>query len=188
MKNQESCLDVKAFLDWRKQLYNGLNCRRETVIELLDALSSNSQAASVVELSLNPLFRRDYNSLYKGLREFLPHQTDEKYEGQVNCLLDAVSLTIPTSKFRHFNLFGIDTTPYPRPYSATLADKTFIHYPNPIKGNKPISIGHSYSVVCALPERIETGNSPWAVPLSGERVQAEEKAANVGNKTTQKNL
>ena len=47
---------------------------------LLDALSSNQQAASVVELSLNPLFRRDYNSLYKGIQEFLPHQTDDKYE------------------------------------------------------------------------------------------------------------
>lgn len=186
MKNQESCLDVKNFLEWRKQLYNALNCRRETVIELLDALSSNQQAASVVELSLNSLFRRDHNSLYKGIQEFLPPQTDDKYEGQVNCLLDTVSLTIPTPKSRHFNLFGIDTTPYPRKYSATLADKTFIHYPNPIKGNKPISIGHSYSVVCALPDRIATGNVPWAVPLSGERVQAEEKAANVGNKQLKK--
>ncbi len=117
-------------------------------------------------MSLNPLFRRDYNSLYKGIQEFLPHQTDDKYSEQVNCLLDVVSQTIPRTKSRSFNLLGIDTTPYPRPYSATLADKTFIHYPNPIKGNKPISIGHSYSVVCALPERIETGNVPWAVPLS----------------------
>ena len=186
MKNQESCLDVKAFLDWRKQLYNGLNCRRETVIELLDALSSNSQAASVVELSLNPLFRRDYNSLYKGIQEFLPHQTDEKYEGQVNCLLDAVSLTIPTSKSRSFNLLGIDTTPYSRPYSATLADKTFIHYPNPIKGNKPISIGHTYSVVSALPDRRKTGNVPWAIPLSGERISAEDKFTDIGNKQLEK--
>ncbi len=137
-------------------------------------------------MSLNPLFRRDYNSLYKGIQEFLPHQTDDKYLGQVNRLLDAVSCTIPTPKFRPFNLFGIDTTPYPRPYSATLADKTFIHYPNPIKGNKPISIGHSYSVVCALPERIETGNVPWAVPLSGERISASEKFTDLGNNQLQK--
>ncbi|MDJ0577679.1 MAG: transposase [Xenococcaceae cyanobacterium MO_234.B1] len=186
MKNQEICLMVKKFLSWRENLYKGLNARRETVIELLDALSSNQQAASVVELSLNPLFRRDYNSLYKGIQEFLPPQTDDKYSEQINSLLDAVSFTIPTSKSRPFNLLGIDTTPYPRPYSATLADKTFIHYPNPIKGNKPISIGHTYSVVSALPDRSETGNVPWTIPLSGERVQAEEKAANVGNKQLKK--
>ena len=146
----------------------------------------SQQAASVVELSLNSLFRRNYNSLYKGIQEFLPLQTDDKYKQQVNRLLAAVSFTIPTSKSRSFNLFGIDTTPYPRPYSATLADKSFIHYPNPIKGNKPISIGHSYSVVCALPERIETGNVPWAVPLSGERISTEEKFTDIGNKQLQK--
>ncbi len=186
MKNQESCLDVKKFLEWREQLTDALNYRRETVIELLDALSSNQQAASVVELSLNSLFRRDHNSLYKGIQEFLPPQTDDKYEQQVNRLLDAISFTIPTPIYRHFNLLGIDTTPYPRPYSATLADKTFIHHPNPIKGNKPISIGHSYSVVCALPERMETGNVPWAVPLSGERISAEEKFTDIGNNQLEK--
>ena len=186
MKNQESCLDVKNFLSWREQLYNALNGRRETVIELLDSLSSNQQAASVVELSLNPLFRRDYNSLYKGIQEFLPHQTDDKYETQLNCLLNAVQGTIPTPVSRHFNLLGIDTTPFPRPYSATLADKSFIHYPNPIKGNKPISIGHTYSIVSALPDRSETGNVPWAVPLSGERIPAEDKATNMGNKQLKK--
>ena len=79
----------------------------------------------IVELSLNPLFRRDYNSLDKGIQEFLPHQTDDKYEQQVNCLLDAVSQTIPRTKSRFFNLLGIDTTPYPRPYSATLALQNF---------------------------------------------------------------
>ena len=47
MKNQESCLDVKKFLEWREQLTDALNYRRETVIELLDALSSNQQAADL---------------------------------------------------------------------------------------------------------------------------------------------
>lgn len=122
----------------------------------------------------------------KSARLLVIYNTSDNYEQQVNRLLAAVSFTIPTSKSRPFNLLGIDTTPYPRPYSATLADKTFIHYPNPIKGNKPISIGHSYSVVCALPERIETGNVPWAVPLSGERISAEEKFTDIGNKQLQK--
>ena len=39
-------------------------------MDLVDALSSNTQAHSVVELSLNPCFRRDYNSLFKGLDEY----------------------------------------------------------------------------------------------------------------------
>ena len=104
----------------------------------------------------------------------------------MNSLLEATSQTIPEPVSRNFKLFGIDTTPYPRQFSPTLADKTFIHYPNPIKGNKAISIGHCYSVVCALPEPITTGNVPWAIPLLGDRVPGSEKAINIGNKQLQK--
>ena len=164
MTKNETATFVEEFLVWRSNLFQGLKARKETVIELLDALSSNQQARSVVELSLNPLFRRDYNSLYRGIQEFLPTKTDPNYTKQIETLFSAVSKTIPTTN-RHFYLFGIDTTPFPRPFAHTLADKTFIHYPNPIKGNKPINIGHCYSVVCALPNRIETEKVPWAVPL-----------------------
>ncbi|NEO55835.1 MAG: transposase [Okeania sp. SIO3B5] len=61
-------------------------------------------------------------------------------------------------------------------------------FQNGIKGNKPISIGHSYSVICALPEGIATGNVPWAVPLLAERVPSSEKATNIGNKQLEKSF
>ncbi len=173
--------NVKDFQKWRTELYLALTSRREAVIELIDALSSNLQASSVVELSLNPLFQRNYNSLYKAIQEFLPERTSEKYERLTKDLLSTVCQTVPQAKSRHFHLFGIDTTPAPRPFSHTLEDKTYIYYPNAIKGNKPINIGHSYSVVAALPEKNETGNVPWAVPISGERIPSDSKAIEMGN-------
>ncbi len=176
---------VKDFLEWRDNLFQGLKARKETLIELLDALSSNQQAHSVVELSLNPLFRREYNSLYRGIQEFLPTQNDPNYAKQIETLFSAVSKTIPATS-KDFNLCGIDTTPCPRPFAQTLADKTFIHYPNPIKGNKPINIGHCYSVVCAFPDPIETEIVPWAVPLLGERVPSKNKGVNQGNQQLEK--
>ncbi|MDJ0533015.1 MAG: NF041680 family putative transposase [Xenococcaceae cyanobacterium MO_207.B15] len=172
--------NIKDFQQWRTQLYNSLSSRREAVIQLIDALSSNVQANSVVELSLNPLFERNYNSLYRAIQEFLPDVTSEKYQKINQDLLRTVSQTIPQPHERHFNLFGIDTTPAPRPFSHTLEDKTYIYYPNPIKGNKPINIGHSYSVVAALPEKNEA-QIPWAVPISGERVPSGTKAIALGN-------
>lgn len=185
MTKNETATSVEEFLVWRSNLFQGLKARKETIIELLDALSSNQQAHSVVELSLNPLFRRDYNSLYRGIQEFLPTQTDPNYEQRIETLFSAVSRTIPPTS-KHYNLFGIDTTPCPRPFAETLADKTFIHYPNPIKGNKPINIGHCYSVVCALPDQIDTEKVPWAVPLSGERVPSKHKGVNQGNQQLKK--
>ena len=136
MTNPNSPNQVKDFQKWRIQLYNSFKYRRETVMELIDALSSNQQADSVVELSLNPLFQRNYNSLYKGIQEFLPEETDDNYEELTKNLLTTVSQTIPPPKSRHFNLFGLDATPACRPYSNTLEDKTYIYHPNPIKGNK----------------------------------------------------
>ncbi len=180
MADKNLSQNVKDFQKWRKQLYNSLSSRRETVIELIDALSSNLQACSVVELSLNPLFQRNYNSLYKGIQEFLPEQTDDNYEGLTKNLLTTVSQTVSQPKSRHFNLFGIDATPARRPYSHTLKDRSYVYYPNPIKGNKPINIGHSYSVVAALPDKTETENTPWVVPLSGERVPSESQAIEIG--------
>ncbi len=181
MSDKNYSQNTKKFQKWRNQLYNALNSRRESVIELIDALSSNLQALSVVELSLNPLFQRNYNSLYKAIQEFLPEKNSEKYASINKDLLKTVSQTIPQPRKRNFNLFGIDTTPAPRPYSHTLKDRSYIYYPNPIKGNKPINIGHSYSVVAALPEKNESSNVPWAVPISGERLPSKAKAIELGN-------
>ena len=38
------------------------------------------------------------------------------------------------------------------------------------------------SVVAALPEREETGNAPWTIPLSGQRVSSGEKDISVAQK------
>lgn len=70
----------------------------------------------------------------------------------------AIAELIPTPKQKKFYLWAIDVTPLPRPYAKTLEEKTFIDQPNTVKGNKPINIGHCYSVLTALPEKEETGN------------------------------
>ncbi|EAM49621.1 hypothetical protein CwatDRAFT_3168 [Crocosphaera watsonii WH 8501] len=106
MTKNETATSVEEFLVWRSNLFQGLKARKETIIELLDALSSNQQAHSVVELSLNPLFRRDYNSLYRGIQEFLPTQTDPNYEQRIETLFSAVSRTIPPTS-KHYNLTGV---------------------------------------------------------------------------------
>jgi hypothetical protein len=184
--DRETSQAIQDFKEWREQLNSSLSRRREAIIDLIDALSSNQQATSVAELSLNSLFQRDYNSLYKAIAEFSLSSTEISDFQEINPMFQSVSGTIPTAKSRSFNLFGIDATPYPRPYSATLPDKTFIHSPNPIKGNKPISIGHTYSVICALPERTETGNVPWSIPLSCERVVSTNTATKTGNEQLKK--
>ena len=134
-------------------------------MDLVDALSSNTTAKSVVELTLNPQFQRTYSALNKAIA--------------VNSLSDrqlarlAVP-TIATPQVRKFYLIGADVTSSPRPYAETLPDRGFVYQPNMIKGNKPIAIGHQYSFVAFLPEREQPKIGPWVVPLALARVTSQE--------------
>ena len=175
MNCQKSLQAVAEFQQWREEVYKSFGQRKSGIMELLDALSSNQNASSVVELSLNPLFRRDYNSLYKGIHSFLPTRKKKNYQKAVDRLFSVIASTIPQPTSRQFYLFGVDTTPKPRPYASTLPERSYIYQPNAVKGNKPINIGHSYSVVSFLPEIESKKNASWAIPLSGQRVSIEEK-------------
>lgn len=141
------------------------------LMDLIDALSSNTTARSVVELSLNPHFRRHYTALNKAVRvEALPNQKLARLACQ----------TISAPIKRKFHLLGIDVTSNPRPFADTLPDRGFVYQPNTIKGNKPIAIGHQYSFWAWLPEPAlpKTGN--WVVPLSMQRVASQANKEMVG--------
>jgi hypothetical protein len=163
-------------------------------MDLLDALSSNQTARSPVELSLNSLFRRDYSALYKAIEQFnfnrdctpdtdegnCPSQEAEQIKKQ-QALLPLIAEVIPAPVQRDFYLFGLDVTPVPRPYARTLEGRTFVYQPNTIKGNKPINIGHPYSILSVLPERSDSYNAPWCIPLSAQRVLLHQKGTEVGS-------
>ena len=62
-----------------------------------------------------------------------------------------------------------DHTAWGRPQARTLNDRTFEHQPTPIKGQKPITIGHGYSTLGVVPEP----EGSWFVPLLHERVKSD---------------
>ncbi|MDJ0592390.1 MAG: transposase [Pleurocapsa sp. MO_226.B13] len=164
----------QEFEQFRAKLYQSFNYRRDTVMNLVDAIAANTTARSPVELSLSPLFPREYSALYKGIQgdrsrsQTNSIEAEKKEKAQCAARLEAIAELIPTPKPEKFYLFAADVTPLPRPYASTLEDKTIIYQPNTIKGNKPINIGHSYSVLTALPPRESTGQLPWAIPDLGQ--------------------
>ena len=142
----------QEFEQLRAKLYQSFNYRRDTVMELVDAIAAETTARSPVELSLSPLFRREYSALYKGIQELsLTTQTDsteaeKSQKEQIEARTLAIAELIPTPQQKQFYLWALDVTPLPRPYAKTLEERTIIYQPNTIKGNKPINIGHCYSV------------------------------------------
>jgi len=148
---------------------------------------------SIAELSLSPLFRRSYNSIYKAIQGSFnttsqpinqegTEGTAEKAEKEAQLhLMRVVSGLIDPPQQRPFYLFAIDTTPHPRPYARTLSERKYIYQPNTIKGNKPINIGHTYSILSVLPEKETVNAAPWTVPISAQRVPIEKTGVNLGS-------
>ncbi len=58
---------VGALVNFRQRLYDALVYRADALFNLLDSLSGNTTAQSVVELSLNAPFTRQYSSLHDGV-------------------------------------------------------------------------------------------------------------------------
>lgn len=177
----------QEFEQFREKLYQSFNYRRDTLMDLLDALAANTTAREPVELSLSPLFRREYSALYKGIQAYRAispsnsKEAEKRKIAQIEARFQAIAALIPTPQQKQFYLWALDVTPLPRPYAKTLEERTIIYQPNTIKSNKPINIGHSYSVLTALPEREETGDIPWAIPLTVERVKSSATGKQVGS-------
>ena len=175
---------VTTLQQFRQQLYNFFPHRADALLELLDALASNTHARSVVELSLSPLFHREYSSVYAAIEHLFvpskPEKATQEQRAYEQTLLRLITPYLPAPQQRQYWLLGTDVTYLPRRFARTLSDRTFVHCPNTIKGNKPITIGHNYSILSLLPEKGSPQSPPWVLPLLVRRVQSTEKASQVG--------
>lgn len=157
---QENATQLAQF---RQQVYQNFTKRADASMNLVDALSSNTRARSVVELSLAACFPREHTSVFKAIADFDPNEMSKS-------LAQLAAPYLPPPQERDFWLLGVDVTPQARPYAVTLPDRGDVYQPMPLKSNKPVTIGHQYSDVVCLPERACQAAKTWVVPLSTRRV------------------
>lgn len=182
MKKEPPMLDaiVNRAKQFREKIYQFFPFRRDAAMELVDSLASNTHAKSVVELSLNPLHRRNYCSITRSIDEFYARLSPENKQQQNKQLTQILSECCSSLQKRQYHLFALDCTSNPRVFAKTLSDRSIVHAPNPIYNNLPITIGHQYSIAVYLPEKLSEDAPPWVVPLSCERVSTEQKSTLVG--------
>ncbi len=169
---------INVFKAFREKIYQFFSSRRDAAFELVDSLSSNTSAHSVADLSLNPVHRRNYCSITRVIDEFYPQHCDKRAKN--NALTKILSEQCVPPIQQDFYLFGVDCTPNPRRYAATQEDRGFVYAPNTIAGNKPVTIGHQYSIAAYLPEKIGKNTPPWILPLACHRVTTDEKGPLIG--------
>ena len=160
--------------NFRQSLYELLPKRQDAIMDLLDALScSGHRCDSVVQLSNSNYFKRQYSSITDAIADGLPEVPWE----------DVRRLVYQCTKSEKQNephRFIVDCTAQRRAYASRLADRAITHYPNPAPGNKPICVGHQYSLLSMLPNEILENQKHWLVPFSVKRVSSDLKGNELG--------
>lgn len=59
---------------FRQQSYEALGKAKDAVFELMDAVLLTRSVSSLAELSLCPVFRRKWSSIYEGLEDSRPQK------------------------------------------------------------------------------------------------------------------
>jgi len=145
---------IESLKIFRDKIYRFFPRRQDAAMELVDSLSSNTTARSIVELSLNPLHRRNYCSITRSVDEFYPDASAETHRIQNQTIGSLLSGQCPLLEKRFFHLFAVDCTSNERLFSPTLLDRSPVYTARPtVPSNKPMTIGHQYSVVAYLPEK-----------------------------------
>jgi hypothetical protein len=170
---------------FRQNMYLNVFGGVAVLMDLLDAIGSNTTASSVAQLSLTPQFRRGYGSLYGGISDFVDGcselERDTKRLQKEQQYLQAIKEYLPIPQTRKWVLVATDVTPLPRPFASALSDRSVVYAPNPVLDNKPIAVGHQYSHMVLLPEKSPSQKSPWVVPLSARRVQSQQTGTEVAS-------
>ena len=60
-------LKVSSLLQFRQELNATFQTRADVLMNLIDAICSNTHAKSIAELSLSPIFRYQYASVYDAI-------------------------------------------------------------------------------------------------------------------------
>lgn len=168
---QESRTRIQQF---RSELYQLFPKRSDAIMNLLDALTSHGhRCRSVIQLSNVNCFDRQYSSITDAIADGLPHVDFKKI---AKLVYDSASKGREAKR----HLFIIDCTPNPRPYARKLVDRHITHHPNPAPGNKPIVVGHQYSVLTMLPNNNLEKGKRWVIPISAKRVESCKKGNEVG--------
>lgn len=172
--------ELKQF---RTELYSALPHRADATMDLLDALTGNTHARSVVELSLSAQFRRGHGSVHDAIDAFFAPQDVHREERERRALertfRQVVGPLIPKpSEDRPYFLWAVDSLPIARPHAPTLFDRSYVHEAQAVPGRSPVTIGHEYALAVALPER-GPGEPPWTPVLSARRVAWHQTPAKV---------
>jgi hypothetical protein len=144
--------------DFRDKGYTLMGNGRDALFDLMDAVLVSRSIYSFAELSLSPVFRRQWPSLYEALQDSQPPRST---------LMQLYMEQMPQAE--PVVLAG-DHTAWSRLQAVSLRERTYEHQATPMSGAKPVTLGQGYSTIAWIPE----AQGSWALPLLHERITSAE--------------
>lgn len=135
--------------EFRKSIYEHLGRGKDAVFELMDAVLTSTSISSYVRLSMNPLFRRKWSSIYAALQDSRPERAK------------LMKLMVQEIPIEEQPFLSGDSSVWLRPDAVTLKERGF-HQGK----DESIGIGQNYSTLAWIPET----SGSWALPLKHERI------------------
>jgi hypothetical protein len=157
MDNPASLCDLRAF---RSEFYGALGLRRDAQFELVDALLACGHVASLPHLSLLPLHRRGWGSVYAAL-------ADGSLEA--DALRGAVAER-PLDGGQP--IYAVDVSVWPRCDAEASPDRGYYYHPSRHSAGQPIVAGWAYQWLA----QISFERDSWTAPLDVRRVRPAENA------------
>ena len=145
---------------FRQGVYTLLGNAKDALFDLMDAVLVTRSVYSFVELSVSPVFRRQWSSIYEAIEDSNPPREE---------LMRLYIEQLPQTE--QIILAG-DHTAWSRLEAITLKERTYEHQAQPMSGAKPVTVGQGYSTIAMIPEM----SGSWALPLLHERITSFENA------------
>ena len=155
--------DLRAF---RNSLYRCFERRADALFELADALLTAGTVPSPVHLSLSPVHRRSWGSLYAALSR------GRIEEGSLRELLAGHASTGDASRAP---IYAVDVSVWSRCDAEASPGRGYYYHPSRHSAAQPIVAGWAYQLVA----RLSFERDSWVAPTDARRVRGEEDANDV---------
>ncbi len=160
MDDPASLRDLRTF---RSELFGCLGLRRDAQFELVDALLASPQVGSLPHLSLLPLHRRGWGSVYAAL-------VDGRLDAEA---LRAVMTRHPLADGQP--IYAVDVSVWPRCDAEASPERGYSDHPSRHSAGQPIVAGWAYQWLAQL----GFARDSWTAPVDVRRVRPTENANDV---------
>ena len=153
---------------FRERLHGLMPRRRDALFELTDAILASGHAPSPPHLSLAPIHRRGWQSLYAALAH-----------GRINeVALRELLAAQPFDDHLHEEspaVYAVDVSPWPRCDAEASPERGYLYHPSRHSAGQPIVAGWAYQLVA----RLGFVRDSWVAPVDSRRVRPDEDSGEV---------